>query len=705
MLNLDGYLGGRCVQEALHIGSRLASRARWSGSRCTWDVVSADRGSPVADRPVYVLAGPTLYQGTSGIALFLTELAGVTGQSEFLRCARGGLAHAIAELDGMGTPAFGLHTGRVGVAYALTRFASVTGDDWAAVRAECALRPLLGAEARDRGLDVISGAAGAIPVLLQIADTLSLSAARTSAISLGNHLVRVANRRPEGWSWGTRSLARVRDLCGLAHGAAGCAAGLLELWAATGDVTYRYAASQGFSYETHHFDSAAGNWPDYRDREWTELLLDPEKLSLMRQALRDGAFPPEYTPVMMNAWCHGAPGIGLTRLRAYALLSEQRYLDDARAAVASTRVALRDRMGNYSLCHGMFGNCETILCGARHLDEPSWLGEVEEWIGHGLQRYGGNKHGWPSGALLTAPDNSLLLGDAGVGHFLLRAARPDVPSILLPTSESTPRRVVEASEREREQEQALRDADVAIYFPRTLNVFARLGVDPAVLHDLGGSAAPAAPVLSAAAAIQRAAVQAQPTAPGALLLDAARLELTVVDLLRTQPSASEEYADAIQRLPPDELRWDSVVFALSRTTRLVRSAYDWDRWLARMDHTASATLPECVPPNSVDAACTYAVFLRDGGWHVQRLGALADVVLGVIERWSRSEAATVDAVTVVALADGHIRAPFTQLRERVSEQLRQGYISGLLCVSREPDLGPATSSIRTDIRSVGTPER
>jgi lantibiotic modifying enzyme len=59
-------------------------------------------------------------------------------------------------------------------------------------------------------------------------------------------------------------------------------------------------------------------------------------------------------------WCYGSVGIGLTRLRAFQLLSRPQYREEAEAAIRRT---IRDLdlfpnnwQPNYSLCHGLAGN-------------------------------------------------------------------------------------------------------------------------------------------------------------------------------------------------------------------------------------------------------------------------------------------------------------------------------------------------------------
>jgi hypothetical protein len=61
-------------------------------------------------------------------------------------------------------------------------------------------------------------------------------------------------------------------------------------------------------------------------------------------------------PVYAVGWCHGAPGIGLSRLRAFELTGDEQYQREARLALRATSRALRDStLTGFSLCHGILG--------------------------------------------------------------------------------------------------------------------------------------------------------------------------------------------------------------------------------------------------------------------------------------------------------------------------------------------------------------
>ncbi len=201
----------------------------------------------------------------------------------------------------------------------------------------------------------------------------------------------------------------MHGLCGLAHGAAGAAWALLELFAAGGDDRHREAARRALDYERHWFDAAAGDWPDLRGIERRE---------------RRGSFR---APVV-TSWRHGAPGIALTRLRAVAILGDERSRDEAATALATTAAAAERALlhhgARFTLADGLAGNADVLLHAPEHAALAQRVGDVA------AGRYAGSVDGWPCGTGGgLAP--GLLDGHAGIGLFYLRLHDAAIPSPLL----------------------------------------------------------------------------------------------------------------------------------------------------------------------------------------------------------------------------------------------------------------------------------
>lgn len=663
------------LDAALRIGRRIASRARWEQSACTWTVMSPDRSDPARRVAVEATAGGALYEGTAGIGLFLAELAAASGDAEVARAALGGVEHALREGDALAAESFGFHAGRVGIAYAAMRVGELLDRPDLFPRAEALLRPLAGNEAHDRGLDVIGGAGGAIPALLRLAERVDPALATGIAVALGERLIRAATRGPDGFSWATMASSSIRDLCGYAHGAAGMGHGLLELYAATGDGRYRYAAEQAFLYERAFFAEEVGNWPDLRHTELGEYQYEG-RLEELRERLRAEGSLPAVPRRFMSAWCHGAPGIGLARLRAWELLGDPRYLEEARAAFATTAGTLEEKQMNFSLCHGAFGNAETLLEGARLLGEPSLLAPVLERAREGVRLHESGAEGarpWPCGTLGGVSDPGLLLGEAGIGLFLLRLARPETQSALCVTAPDDA--AAAGGTAGAAGYAALRDETVEAHFGPTLAAFRGLGVDidAAVPRRPMGGAPERSDLRAAFEALAGVVASEADPARAALLEDAFAVDRATFELAASVEDYTREYTDSLVRRPAAEVEWSAGRVVLGERVRVLSTRHDWPGWLLREDAPA--------PPPEEDAF--YLAQFSGGRATVRSLSPFAALVLQSVE----APATVDDVLAAVEEALGGSVPERGWLEDRVTDQLAQAYRAGF--VGFEPGGVPA----------------
>jgi lantibiotic modifying enzyme len=206
-------------------------------------------------------------------------------------------------------------------------------------------------------------------------------------------------------------------MTGYSHGAGGIGWALLELYARSNESRFREAAEAAFQYERNWFDPSCGNWPDLRDPE----------LSGSKQ---------DQGPSFMNAWCHGAPGIALSRLRSFEILKCEICRGEAETGIETTLKNLHGNsevsQTNYSLCHGKGGNCETLIYGARVLGRPDLFAQAEEVALSGIKNYEEQRLPWPCGGPGAQESAGLMMGLAGISYYYLRMAHPEtIPSVLI----------------------------------------------------------------------------------------------------------------------------------------------------------------------------------------------------------------------------------------------------------------------------------
>jgi lantibiotic biosynthesis protein len=413
-------------EAASNIGTYICKNAYWAESQCNWigrstqEMASTGASFALANRAL----GPEVYDGTSGIALFLSYLYKGAKEEEYLQTARGAIRQALEHVKNIDLRScFGFYTGSVGIAYVATRIGVMLEDEQLLQNAISILKNLAadGIYKQQHFLDVISGNAGAIPALLKMYDSFKDHIILDLALDLGNELISSATKDSIGWSWDSKANgaeSTQHNLTGFSHGAAGIGYGLLELFNKTDKKEYRYAAEQAFSYENNWFSEKENNWPDFR-KDSRIINSDSQE------------------PVYGTAWCHGAPGIGLSRLYAYKILKEEKYMKDSLAALSTIRNLLIDKdnlsQHNYSLCHGLAGICEPLIYASEVFHDDSYKSLATDIGLYGIEKYENPGLHWPCG-IPNGETPDLMLGLAGIGYFYLRLYDPQIPSIVMLTS-------------------------------------------------------------------------------------------------------------------------------------------------------------------------------------------------------------------------------------------------------------------------------
>jgi len=347
-----------------------------------------------------------LYDGRAGVAAFLYAWAACDPGGPAAALAAATIAPVLRALDdrdgyarfrflrdlGLGMNGVG---GLLRLFEMLARTSSASACDSNEYRdrlAELVNDELIG---KDRALDLLSGAAGAVGPLARLhAQRPSDQSARALA-GLGRRLLSAQDAATGGWFTGQC----VRPLTGLSHGAAGMGLALLEAGVALGDERLVEAAARAFAYEASVFDSAAGNWPDFRG----------------------DAEPPGF----MTGWCHGAPGIALARMRALQIApghpDAARWREQMCAGAVTTAAFPLSTFDH--LCCGNLGRAAALQALGPWAGEASWI-ESAEAITRGVVERARRRGRFElptmtmgAGDALSFP--GLMNGLAGIGLHLL----------------------------------------------------------------------------------------------------------------------------------------------------------------------------------------------------------------------------------------------------------------------------------------------
>ena len=341
-------------------------------------------------------AGLDLYDGNAGIALFLAAAASTSGRKDLAALATRALqpirqwARLPCEDVHSRLVGVGAGTGTGSLLYALTRCAAYLRND---ELIEDALR-LAARLDGDTQLetDALGGDAGAIIGLLTLHAHSGSAELLDRAMAFGDHLLAAPPPR-------TR-------FTGMAHGAAGMAIAWFRLADASGRTAFREAGREALAFERNAFDAGAGGWPDFRFGG------------------ADGTVP------CSTMWCHGAPGIGLSRLALLDLEEDAAFAGEIETAIRATKHYGMRRADH--LCCGNFGRIDLLVEAGHRFGDPALLDVATAAAEARLDLRdvtGSFGLSCDDGPEWLKP--SLFRGIAGMGYELLRIAAPgDVASVL-----------------------------------------------------------------------------------------------------------------------------------------------------------------------------------------------------------------------------------------------------------------------------------
>ena len=366
---------GDMLGEAKRIGDEIVSRAIPDGDGLTWVGLSFEHG----DVRQLDLLGGSFYKGRRGIALFLAALAAETGEAQYADAAR-----AAARYAGNGSDSLGIDGDRASAVYAFTRMAGLLGDASLLEDARRAADSITkDAIADDESYDVMGGCAGAV---------LALSALHDAAPSreLAARIAACARKLVD---------APLR-LTGFSHGAAGIALALHRAASITGEEIFASAMRRCIEWETAHYVEEHRNWRDLRGNNGATVSRT------------------------MSSWCHGAPGIALSRIAAGI---DDEHLE---AALDTTFVCGTETFDH--LCCGNFGRLEVLLVASRA--HPALRAEAASRAAALVSRAareGSYRTSSRAGGGSVFFDPVFFQGMSGIGYQLLRVLRPDAyPSLI-----------------------------------------------------------------------------------------------------------------------------------------------------------------------------------------------------------------------------------------------------------------------------------
>jgi type 2 lantibiotic biosynthesis protein LanM len=343
--------------------------------------------------------GEDLYNGLSGISLYFGYLGELTGRQDFKETAKKALVPLRKSMKSFrDNPAWsiGAFSGTSGYLYTASHLASLWNDNSLKQEILSCIPAFTDMIKEDKIYDFIGGSAGALKIMLGLYYNTKEPLFLNAAIRCGDHLISHSYPIKEGMGW--KAPWEEMPLTGFSHGVAGIVAVLSELYLITRNHNLKDAIHRGLLFERQYYSAEHENW----------LTPNRDKVTV--------------------AWCHGAPGILLSRLMLKKAKYEDEFLDHEIEIALKTTI----RLGfgnNRSLCHGDFGQIEILKIAADILNRKEL-----DFLSHSVasQVFRDIEYrGWKNGVSRGTETIGLMVGLAGYGMGLLKQAHPkSVPSIL-----------------------------------------------------------------------------------------------------------------------------------------------------------------------------------------------------------------------------------------------------------------------------------
>jgi type 2 lantibiotic biosynthesis protein LanM len=353
----------------------------------------------------------SLYNGICGVALFLSALEKIDGHGRYCETILSSLKPLFKDLnDDLMSKMLASETGTGGatglgsIVYSLTSISQLLGIkeilDYAGRASSLITSDLI---ERDKHFDIIGGNAGTILGLIKLYNVTEDTEVLDICNKCADNLLLNRKESPSGH----RVWATIEDLLmgGFSHGASGIGYALLKLYSLTDNKEYLEAAKEALSYENTLFVKKFGNWMDLR--------------------IPDGS--PEKEKFMI-AWCHGAPGIGLSKAGTLSILDGENIRKDIDIAMDTTIKG--PSFDRDHLCCGNLGRAEILFTAGIKLDrndlKEQGLLKAAQILSMAEKRGGFNC------GIEGQFNLSFFQGISGIGYEFLRMNHPEIiPSVLL----------------------------------------------------------------------------------------------------------------------------------------------------------------------------------------------------------------------------------------------------------------------------------
>ncbi|ASK29768.1 hypothetical protein CEY12_06450 [Chryseobacterium sp. T16E-39] len=431
------------------ISEFLLSKTQQDENGFFWDTIYHDNDTG----KLSFTFNPSLWNGTGGIAWFFLVLYENYGEKQYLLTAEGAFAKIYHHSTHHKILNPSLYDGICGSIYLGLELFGVTGKELYLQQAldlyEMYRSKILSEETED----LLIGISGILITVCTLYHFTQDQKLYDDIIILINTLLEKALVAESGIKWGKNQLS-MDSLCGFSHGNSGIAFCLLQLGKYFNNDEFIWMAEQAFLYEDLYYNSSKNNWMDLRWEESKNQLPD------LFEWNKNTFLPEDFD---LNAWAHGACGIGTARISAFNRTRNPVYKKDCIKVFERCKNDIMTRTKrNHILFSGYGGLSDFLLQYNQVFANKEALHLATEIVLEGLNK--SREHNHSAWGIQNNEDLGLMTGTAGIGLSLLMMIKgKTVNSILhpeLPVNEPGTGRILKAFK--------VKKTFFNLYYPKTL---------------------------------------------------------------------------------------------------------------------------------------------------------------------------------------------------------------------------------------------
>lgn len=337
------------------------------------------------------ILGCDLYNGISGIGLFLAYLGEVANEEKYKKVAEevmNSVMSFIKDLDKENPYLSGAFMGISGYFYVLNKVSIITNNykiKQFIIEHIDLLEKLIDG---DETIDCIGGSCGALGVLLSIYENIEPEyKGKIYDIAVKNYknIIKHTVEEEKGISWRGKYS---NSTTGFAHGNAGYIAFMYKLYTINKDESILKNVKKALVYERSLYSEKDENWFSTAERN-----------------------------TLSNGWCHGAPGI----LLSMAMLKKYGYNDPKIEDEINTAIKTTCEKGignNPTFCHGDLGNLTILQFVASVNKDEELMQRVYSTYSELFTKVLSKR--WDKFDLRCTKSFSLLIGLTGFGYSMIK---------------------------------------------------------------------------------------------------------------------------------------------------------------------------------------------------------------------------------------------------------------------------------------------